>query len=117
MKSMLKAAITVAILWAPAVAMADDMKMDMGAGATPADKAFMSSMQKMQKNMDVKPTGKTDRDFVIMMLPHHQGAVDMAKVELQYGKDPMLRKMATDIVKSQEQEIGEMKGWLAKNPN
>jgi uncharacterized protein (DUF305 family) len=117
MKNCLKIAVALAALAAPAMAFAEDMKMDMKAsGGTPADKAFMTSMQTMMKNMDVKPTGKTDKDFVTMMMPHHQGAVDMAKVELQYGKDPMLLKMAGDIVKSQEQEIGEMKAWLAKNP-
>ncbi|WP_131116401.1 CopM family metallochaperone [Lichenihabitans psoromatis] len=105
-----------ALAAAPSVAMAQQaMKMDMGADATPSDKAFMSSMQTMTKNMDVKPTGNTDKDFVSMMMPHHQGAIDMAKVELQYGKDPMLRKLATNIVKAQEMEIGEMKSWQAKN--
>ena len=117
MNTCLKITVTLAALALPALAMAEDMKMTMGAsGATPADKAFKDGMQKMMKDMDVKPTGKTDRDFVLMMMPHHQGAIDMAKVELQYGKDPMLRKMAGDIVKAQEQEIGEMKAWLAKNP-
>ena len=108
-----------ALATAPSVAMAQamktDMNMDMGADATPSDKAFLSSMQTMMKNMAVKPTGNPDKDFVSMMMPHHQGAIDMAKVELQYGKDPMLRKLAADIVKAQEKEIGEMKGWQAKN--
>ena len=117
MNNRMKIAVVLAAVAAPAMAFAEDMKMDMNAsGGTPADKAFAASMQTMMKNMDVKPTGKTDKDFVTMMMPHHQGAIDMAKVELQYGKDPMLRKMAADIVKAQEQEIGEMKAWLAKNP-
>lgn len=84
--------------------------------AGPADQAYMDAMQKMMKDMNMKPSGNADRDFVVMMLPHHQGAVDMAKIELRYGKDPMLRKMAEDIVKSQEREIAEMKAWLAKHP-
>jgi uncharacterized protein (DUF305 family) len=67
------------------------------------------------KNMAVKPTGNADTDFVLMMMPHHQGAIDMAKVELQYGKDTELRQLATDIVEAQEKEITEMKAWLAKN--
>ncbi|WP_207388376.1 CopM family metallochaperone [Lichenihabitans psoromatis] len=116
MKTILKAALIVTVLGVPTMASAEDMKMDMGGKAgTPADKAFTASMQTMMKNMDVKPTGKTDKDFVLMMMPHHQGAIDMAKVELQYGKDPMLRTLATDIVKAQEKEIAEMKAWLAKN--
>ncbi len=115
MRNSLKIALAVVILATPVMAKAEDMKMDMGKNAGPADKAFMAGMQKMMKDMDVKPTGNTDKDFVLMMMPHHQGAIDMAKVELQYGKDPMLRKLSTDIVKAQEQEIGEMKAWLAKN--
>jgi uncharacterized protein (DUF305 family) len=102
-----------ALLATPSIATADDMKMSMGQG--PADKAFMASMQTMMKNMKVKPTGDPDADFVLMMIPHHQGAIDMAKVELQYGKDAELRQLATDIVAAQEKEIAEMKAWLAKN--
>jgi uncharacterized protein (DUF305 family) len=63
----------------------------------------------------VKPTGKPDEDFVRMMIPHHQGAVDMAKVELEYGTDPELRQLASDIVAAQDKEIAQMKAWLAKN--
>jgi uncharacterized protein (DUF305 family) len=59
-------------------------------------------MQTMMKDMHAKPTGDADKDFVNMMLPHHQGAVDIAKVELQYGKDPMLRDLATSIIAAQE---------------
>ncbi len=102
-----------ALLGTPAIALADDMKMPMG--GTPADQAFAKSMQSMMTGMHVKPTGNTDKDFVLMMMPHHQGAIDMAKVELQYGKDPELRQLATDIVGAQEKEIAEMKAWLAKN--
>src|SRR5260370_21085791 len=91
-----------ALLASPSLASADEMKM--GAAHNRADKAFMSSMQTMMKNMKVKPTGNPDADFVLMMMPHHQGAIDMAKVELQYGKDPELRQLATDIVAAQEKE-------------
>ena len=97
---------------------AEDMKgMTMTAkpATTPADKAFAASMRTMMKNMNVRPTGKPDKDFVLMMMPHHQGAIDMAKVELQYGTDPELRQLATDIVAAQEKEIAQMKAWLAKN--
>ena len=91
------------------------MQMNAKPAATPADKAFAASMQTMMKNMSVKPTGKADRDFVLMMTPHHQGAIDMAKVELQYGTDPELRQLATDIIAAQEKEIAQMKAWLEKN--
>ncbi len=82
---------------------------------TPADKAFAASMKTMMNGMNVKPTGEPDKDFVLMMIPHHQGAIDMAKVELQYGTDPELRQLASDIVAAQEKEIAQMKAWLAKN--
>ena len=99
-------------------ARAEDMKgmnMMTKPAATPADKAFAASMKTMMNGMNVKPTGKPDKDFVLMMMPHHQGAIDMAKVELQYGTDPELRQLATDIVAAQEKEIAQMKTWLEKN--
>jgi uncharacterized protein (DUF305 family) len=98
---------------------AEDMKgmnMTTKPAATPADKAFAASMKTMMTSMNVKPTGKPDEDFVLMMIPHHQGAIDMAKVELKYGTDPSLRQLATDIVAAQEKEIAQMKAWLEKNP-
>lgn len=115
----------IAILAASGMARADDaapkaamdhMEMDRSTtGGTPADKAFAASMQKMMKEMDAKPTGNADRDFVTMMIPHHRGAIDMAKVQLQYGNDPMLRKLAAAIVRAQDSEIAEMKAWLDKH--
>ena len=103
----------VTLLAIPTLAAAGEMKMEMG--APPADQAFARSMQTMMKNMEVKPTGSADADFVLMMMPHHQGAIDMAKVELQYGKDAELRQLAAGIVAAQEKEIAEMKAWLARN--
>jgi uncharacterized protein (DUF305 family) len=91
------------------------MKMPLKPAASPADKAFAASMKTMMTDMNVKPTGKPDKDFARMMIPHHQGAIDMAKVELQYGADPELRQLATDIVAAQEKEIAQMKAWLEKN--
>lgn len=85
-------------------------------GGTAADKALDAANQRMMGAMDVKPTGNPDRDFVRMMIAHHQGAIDMAKVELKYGKDPEIRRLASGIVTAQEKEIAEMKAWLAKHP-
>jgi uncharacterized protein (DUF305 family) len=96
--------------------LAEEMKgMTMKPATSPADKAFAASMKTMMNGMHVKTTGKPDKDFVLMMMPHHQGAIDMAKVELQYGTDPELRQLATDIVAAQEKEIAQMKAWLEKN--
>ena len=81
-----------------------------------ATEAFKQADQKMMEGMHITPTGDVDRDFALMMIPHHQGAIDMAKVELQYGKDPKLRAMAEAIVKAQEEEIAEMKAWQQSHP-
>ncbi|GAB5099692.1 MULTISPECIES: DUF305 domain-containing protein [unclassified Caballeronia] len=75
-----------------------------------ADKSMMSGMS------DIQYSGDADRDFVAHMIPHHEGAVEMAKVELKYGKDAKLRKLAKDIVAAQEKEIRFMKQWLAAHP-
>lgn len=85
---------------------------------SPADKANEAAMSKMMESMKMgmKMTGDADKDFVMMMLPHHQGAIDMAKVELEYGKDPMLKKMAGEIIAAQQKEIDAMKAWQSKAP-
>ncbi len=85
------------------------------ADASPSTKAFQASDAKMMKDMGAAYTGDADKDFVSHMIPHHEGAVAMAQVQLQYGKDPELRKMAQEIVKAQETEIAFMKKWQAKN--
>lgn len=85
------------------------------ADASPSTKAFQASDEKMMKDMSVAYTGDADKDFVAHMIPHHQGAVAMAQVQLKYGKDQELRKMAEEIVKAQETEIAFMKKWQGKN--
>ena len=72
-------------------------------------------MTKMDQGMNVPYTGDADRDFVAGMIPHHQGAVDMARVELKYGKDPALKKLARDIIASQDEQIAFMRKWQAKH--
>jgi uncharacterized protein (DUF305 family) len=64
-----------------------------------------AAMDKMMAGMDVKPTGNVDVDFSAMMIPHHQGAIDMALAELRYGKNEQLRRIAQEIVVEQQQEI------------
>ena len=65
--------------------------------------------------MKKKPTGNPDQDFVSMMIVHHRGAVNMAQVELKYGKDPELRKLAQEIIAAQDKEISFMEAWQTKN--
>jgi hypothetical protein len=82
-----------------------------------ADRDMMAGMEKMSRDMANAPmTGNADRDFVAMMIPHHQGAIDMARVQLRDGKDPALRRLATEIVAAQEKEIAMMKQWQAAHP-
>lgn len=68
-----------------------------------------AAMDKMMAGMDVKPTGDVDADFAAMMIPHHQGAIDMALAELRYGKNEQLRRIAQEIVVDQQQEIAAMR--------
>lgn len=81
--------------------------------ASSAGEAYMQSMKVMDDAMKTaKMTGDPDKDFIIMMKPHHQAAVEMAQAYLKYGKDPMLTKMARDIIASQNDEIAAMDKWM-----
>jgi uncharacterized protein (DUF305 family) len=83
---------------------------------TPLAESFtslmMQAMERMHKDMNIVPTGNPDRDFAAMMIPHHRGAIDMAKVELQFGKNPVLRRLAQGIIVEQLQEIEVMRREL-----
>ena len=67
------------------------------------------AMTKMMDGMDAKPSGDVDKDFVAMMIPHHQGAIDMAQAELRHGKNEQLRRIAQEIIVEQQQEIVAMR--------
>lgn len=111
---------------APATTGADS-SMTMGSGSSmsmgsqPMDKAhqdLMKGMGQMDANMNKGMAAKNlDVAFICGMIPHHQGAIDMAKAELAHGKDPFARRLAQDIVTAQEKEIAEMLAWLAKQPH
>ena len=78
---------------------------------------LQEGMAKMHlANTQLSPSGRSDVDFVHLMIPHHQAAIDMAKVELVCDKDPVLRRMAQEIITDQQQEIEVMQQWL-KNAN
>jgi uncharacterized protein (DUF305 family) len=78
-------------------------------------KDFKAADMKMMHNMSVPYTGNPDVDFRTHMIPHHQGAVEMAKVALKHAKDPETKRMAQKIIDDQEKEIAEMQDWLKKN--
>ena len=73
------------------------------------DVMMSEAMTRMHGAMHVRPSGDPDRDFARMMIPHHQGAIDMALAELRYGKDERLRRLAQEIIVEQQQEIDVMK--------
>jgi uncharacterized protein (DUF305 family) len=79
-----------------------------------ATKAFVEANNRMHEGMTKALTGDPDVDFMQGMIPHHQGAIDMAEIVLKYGKDPETRKLAEEIIKAQTAEIAVMKDWLAK---
>lgn len=75
------------------------------------------AMEKMNRDMTGAPmTGNPDRDFAAMMVPHHQGALDMARAYLQEGKDPEMRRMAEKTIQDQEKDIRDLREWMAKHP-
>jgi uncharacterized protein (DUF305 family) len=83
--------------------------------ASASSLAFQGINMKMHSAMDIAFTGNADADFVKGMIPHHAGAVDMAKTVLAFGKDAEVRKLAEEIIKAQEREIALMQSWLNKN--
>ncbi|MGI4857755.1 MAG: CopM family metallochaperone [Janthinobacterium lividum] len=86
-----------------------------GPDGTAATAAFQAADKSMMQKMAAPYTGDTDKDFVAHMMPHHEGAVEMAKIELEYGKDPALKRLAREIVRSQDREIAFMKKWQAQH--
>jgi len=68
-----------------------------------------SAMKKMMSDMVITPTGDVDSDFVAMMVPHHQGAIDMAVAILRHGRNPQIRRLAHEIIVTQQQEIAVMR--------
>jgi uncharacterized protein (DUF305 family) len=81
----------------------------------PSSMAFMEANDRMHAGMAIEFSGNAEVDFIRGMIPHHQGAVDMARIVLEHGSDPEVRKLAEAVIAAQEAEIKWMQDWLARN--
>lgn len=87
------------------------------ASQSPATAAYQAAADRMHADMAIDYSGNPDVDFVRGMIPHHEAAVAMARIELDHGTDPEIRKLAEAVIAAQEAEIAFMKDWLTKNGN
>ncbi len=87
-----------------------------GAQEAASTREFRAANDRMHRDMAIRYTGNADRDFAAGMIPHHQGAIDMANVVLRHGSDPEMRALAQAIIRSQEAEIATLRGFLARTP-
>jgi uncharacterized protein (DUF305 family) len=95
---------------------AESNSKDNQVSADPAWSELIASMDKMHMAMAaVAQSANRDVDFVRLMIPHHQGAIDMAKIQLLYGKDPQMRRLAQEIITDQQLEIELMQRWLKQH--
>jgi uncharacterized protein (DUF305 family) len=86
------------------------------AAQSPSTAAFMAANEKMHRDMAITYTSDADRDFAASMIPHHEGAISMARVQLAHGRDPEMRSLAEAVIRAQEGEIATLRAFLARMP-
>jgi uncharacterized protein (DUF305 family) len=121
-KRLMSLATTVSILAAP-IASAQDQTKARHVGAAAIDSGEQHfiienelAISTMSLGLTADPTGDVDRDFVALMMPHHQGAIDMARAELKYGHNEELRRLAQSIIAEREQEMSTMRNVVGQAP-
>jgi uncharacterized protein (DUF305 family) len=85
-----------------------------GANEPASTREFRAANDRMHRDMAIRFTGNADRDFAAAMIPHHQGAIEMARIQLRHGTDPDMRKLAEEIIAAQEAEIAQLRAFLAR---
>ncbi len=84
------------------------------AGEPASTREYRAINDRMHREMAVRFTGNADRDFAAAMIPHHQGAIDMARVVLRHGSDPEVKRLAEEVIRAQEAEIAQLRAFLAR---
>jgi len=117
MRRYFRPALVALLLASPAVAQDHSGHGDhaMPADAAPSTLAFIAANDAMHEGMAIEFTGNADIDFIKGMIPHHEGAVDMARIVLEHGADAEVRELAEAIIAAQEEEIAWMRAWLEAN--
>jgi uncharacterized protein (DUF305 family) len=111
---MVRLALALALCAAPAHAQHAGHGAPSRANEPASTREYREANARMHRDMDIRLTGNADRDFVAGMIPHHQGAIDMARIVLRHGSDPQVRRMAEEIIAAQEREIAELRQMLAR---
>jgi uncharacterized protein (DUF305 family) len=100
----------------PAVAASHEhsVHQETAEAASASTDAYRASAARMHEDMAIPYTGDADRDFAAAMIGHHEGAIAMARIVLEHGKDPEIRKLAEEVIAAQEKEVAVLKDWLSR---